>query len=285
LGVQDFDPVVQAAVHRVQSFERVRKLTDSAREMGYESVNFDLIYGLPFQTLKSIEATMRSVLELRPDRIAYYSYAHVPWIKPAQRRFTEEDLPKKDEKRALYELGRSLLEEAGYSEVGMDHFSLRTDSLWTAVQKGTLHRNFMGYTSKNVSPLIGLGVSAIGDAWGAFAQNEKLVEQYQKRVEKGELPIFRGHLLNQEDLILRKHILNIMTRGETSWSAEELEIECLRNIGLRLQELSKDGLVELSQNQCRVPPLGRPFIRNICMAFDARLFRNAPKTELFSQTV
>jgi oxygen-independent coproporphyrinogen-3 oxidase len=285
LGIQDFDPAVQEIVHRVQTEDEVRKVTEDARELGYTGINYDLIYGLPLQTLKSIETTIQAIQRLRPDRIAFYGYAHVPWIKPGQRRFTEADLPAGEEKRALYELGRRMLEDVGYREIGMDHFALETDSLWKASQGGTLHRNFMGYTAKQVAPQIGLGVSAIGDSWTAFAQNEKLVETYMARVEKGEIPIFRGHILNKEDQVLRRHILNLMTRMLTSWDSNQLKVEYLQGIRERLSELEGDGLVELQGDSCRISEEGRPFLRNICMAFDARLIRNAPKTELFSRTI
>lgn len=285
LGIQDFDPKVQEVVHRMQTEEQVRAVTDSARKQGYSSINFDLIYGLPFQTLESIQRTIEAVQRLQPDRIAFYSYAHVPWIKPSQRRFTEADLPTGDQKRALYELGRRKLEEVGYREIGMDHFALESDSLWTATRSGGLHRNFMGYTSRQVAPLIGLGVSAIGDSWGAFAQNEKLLETYQARLEREELPLHRGHLLNDEDRILRRHILNLMTRLETDWSDSRFKTSYLETVIERLAELARDHLVKLSPTSCQVTESGRPFLRNICMAFDARLSRQSPSTQLFSKTV
>jgi len=285
LGIQDFDPKVQEIVHRVQTEEQVRAVVETAHRLGYESVNFDLIYGLPLQTLQSIRDTVDAVRRLRPDRIAFYGYAHVPWIKPAHRRFTEADLPTGDDKRALYELGRKMLEEVGYREIGMDHFALETDSLWTATVSEKLHRNFMGYTSRQVAPLIGLGVSAIGDSWSAFMQNEKLLETYQARVEKGELPLVRGHVLTEEDLILRRHILNLMTRFSTSWSDPALQTGHLHSVPERLGELMRDGLVELSDTSCKVTEQGKAFLRNICMAFDARLVRQAPTTQLFSRTI
>lgn len=285
LGIQDFDPKVQETVHRVQSEEQVHVVTEAARAAGFSSVNFDLIYGLPFQTLKSVENTLEAVKKLRPDRIAFYGYAHVPWIKPGQRRFTEADLPSGEEKRLLYELGRAMLEEVGYSEIGMDHFALETDSLWKAKRSGELHRNFMGYTARQVSPLIGLGVSAIGDSGLAFAQNEKLLETYQSRVDSGELPITRGHVLDSEDRVLRRHVLNLMCRFETSWSDAENYTPFLDLVTARLEELRKDGLLEVEERAVRVLPKGHPFIRNICMAFDARLARQAPKAELFSRVI
>ena len=284
LGIQDFDPKVQAIVHRTQSEEQVRVVTDTARELGFTSINYDLIYGLPLQTLDSVRATIEAVRRLRPDRIAYYSYAHVPWIKRSQRHFTEADLPAADAKRALYELGREILEAAGYREIGMDHFALETDSLWTALQAGALHRNFMGYIARQVSPLIGLGVSAIGDSWNAFAQNEKQLETYAERVARGELPIHRGHVLDEEDRILRRHTLNLMTRMHTDWSDPALHTPHLDSVPARLTELVRDGLVEVDAQSCRLTERGRPFLRNVCMALDARLTRQAPTTQLFSST-
>jgi oxygen-independent coproporphyrinogen III oxidase len=285
LGIQDFDPVVQAAVNRVQTEAQVRLVTEQAREIGFDGINYDLIYGLPFQTQNSIRQTMQIVKRLRPDRIAFYAYAHVPWVKPGQRHFTEVDLPVGDEKRAMYEYGRELLEDAGYREIGMDHFALPEDSLWQAALDDSLHRNFMGYTSRFVSPLIGLGTSAISDSWDVFVQNEKDVDLYEERVWRGEFPIFRGHDLTSEDKVLRRHILNLMTRFETQWREPEVHVPFLDSVGERLAEPSADGLVRLSPDSCRVTEEGRPFLRNVCMAFDARLARKAPTTQLFSRTI
>jgi oxygen-independent coproporphyrinogen-3 oxidase len=294
LGIQDFDPTVQKAVNRIQSVEQVEQLTYQARELGFNSINYDLIYGLPFQTLKSIENTFKAVARLKPDRIAFYAYAHVPWIKPGHRKFTEEDLPNADSKRALYELGRMILESENYFEIGMDHFALKTDSLYQATLSKTLHRNFMGYTSRFVAPLIGLGVSAIGDTWNIFAQNEKVLEKYYERLKKNELPILRGHILTDEDMVLRKHILNIMTLFETSWSKNNLHTLFLEKTLEKLEEFKSDDLIEVTiddKNQdesktiIKVKDKGRPFLRNISMAFDARLFRNAPSTQIFSKTI
>src|SRR6185295_1203024 len=161
--IQDFDPLVQLAVNRVQPERQVRVVTEQARAAGFNSINYDLIYGLPFQTLDSVSQTIEAVMRLRPDRIAFYAYAHVPWVKAGQRHFTEQDLPAGDAKRALYEYGRKLLSGAGYREIGMDHFALESESLWQATCNGTLHRNFMGYIPRLVAPLIGLGVSSISD--------------------------------------------------------------------------------------------------------------------------
>ena len=285
LGVQDFDPQVQQIVNRVQSEQQVREVSEAARALGYSSVNFDLIYGLPLQTLASVDATMDAVCRLRPDRIALYGYAHVPWIKPGQRRFTEIDLPEGEHRRALYELSREWLQAEGYREIGLDHFALPSDSLWQAQRSGSLHRNFMGYTTAFTRPLIGLGVSAIGDAGDAFAQNEKDLQRYHERLAQGELPIQRGHLLDPEDQVLRRHILRLMTRLETHWDEPGDYTDYMATAAERLAEPAADGLVQLGAASCRVTEKGRGYLRNICMAFDARLARRMPDKALFSRTV
>lgn len=286
LGIQDFDPRVQEMINRVQPYARVKEVTQQARAMGYTSINFDLIYGLPLQQRASIIDTVNQVTTLRPERIAFYSYAHVPWIKGVgQRKFSEQDLPQDREKRALYELGRALLEDAGYHEIGMDHFALQEDALFQAAQRGTLHRNFMGYTPVHTQLSIGLGMSSISDSWYAFAQNDKTIEGYLRSITQGLMPIFRGHILSKEDLILRHHILNIMCRFATSWSQPDLQHPALAEGLGRLRELEADGLVTLGTDSLKVTALGRPFIRNVCMALDAHLSRNEPRTQLFSQVI
>lgn len=285
-GIQDFDPVVQEVINRHQTFQQVKYVTEAARQIGYTSVNFDLIYGLPLQTLFTIQDTIHKVIELNPDRIAFYSYAHVPWIKPGQRKFTELDLPKGEEKRMLYEEGRALFEKAGYLEIGMDHFAKRSDALTVALNQNKLHRNFMGYTTAQTRLMIGLGVSAISDSWNAFAQNKKVVEEYISSVSTGELPVFKGHLLTDEDLFIRKHILNLMCRYETSWIESDIkDAELFSQLMMQLKKLEADGLVRLHENSIVVCDEGKPFIRNICMAFDARLFLAKSGTQLFSSTI
>jgi oxygen-independent coproporphyrinogen-3 oxidase len=284
-GIQDYDPVVQKAIHRVQSFEQVKRVNDLSRKIGYTSISHDLIFGLPFQTENSIRDTIKKTIELKPDRIAFYSYAHVPWIKGVgQRGFDREDLPKENEKRHLYELGKSLFFDAGYIEVGMDHFALPSDSLSKAMTSKKLHRNFMGYTSGKTQLMIGLGMSAISDSWYAFAQNEKSLEDYQERVNKGELPVFRGHLLTDTDLIIRTHILNLMCHLETEWS-HGLDKNTKEAILLRLKEMTDDGIVEVNEKKVSVKEEGRMFVRNVCMAFDLRLIENKPETRVFSMTI
>lgn len=284
-GVQDYDPQVQKAINRIQPFENVEKVTNWAREIGYKSVSHDLVFGLPFHNWEKMEYTIRKTLELKPDRLAFYSYAHVPWIKGVgQRGFDENDLPSGEEKRKLYENGKKLLEELGYIEVGMDHFALEHDDLYQSMVSGDIHRNFMGYSSSKTQLMVGLGMSAISDSWYAFAQNEKTVEDYQKRVEEGVIPVFRGHILNEEDLLVRQHILNLMCRLETSWDATTAFPE-LENALETLKEMETDGLVEISENSIKITDQGRAFTRNVAMTFDLRMMRNKPETRIFSMTI
>ncbi|MEQ8523472.1 oxygen-independent coproporphyrinogen III oxidase [Gracilimonas sp.] len=282
-GVQDYDPQVQFAINRIQPFEHVKRAHDWSREIGYTSINHDLVFGLPHQTLESVEDTIQKTNQLRPDRIAFYSYAHVPWMKGnGQRGFNEKDLPKDHEKRALYELGKQMFFDHAYEEIGMDHFALSSDSLYEAMKTKELHRNFMGYTSGSTKVLIGLGMSAISDSWYSFAQNEKKLSDYQARVEEGELPIFRGHLLSNKDLLLRENILNIMCRFETEFEGSSHLFELIRE---DLQDLLSDGLVQINGRKVTVTRAGIPFVRNICMAFDRKLQESKPRENLFSRTV
>ncbi|WOC50759.1 oxygen-independent coproporphyrinogen III oxidase [Bergeyella porcorum] len=284
-GVQDYDLEVQKAINRVQPFENVERVTQWAREIGYTSISHDLVFGLPHQNWDKMEFTIRKTMELKPDRLAFYSYAHVPWIKGVgQRGFDENDLPSGEEKRKLYENGKQLLEDLGYKEVGMDHFSLEHDELYQSLINGNIHRNFMGYSSSKTLLMVGLGMSAISDSWYAFAQNEKTVEDYQKRVEAGEIPVVRGHILTEEDLIIRQHILNLMCRLETSWSENTYLPEIQQSLE-KLKEMEADGLVKLSENHITITEKGRAFTRNVAMTFDLRMLRKQPETRIFSMTV
>ncbi|CAM4286543.1 oxygen-independent coproporphyrinogen-3 oxidase [Pedobacter westerhofensis] len=282
LGIQDFDPKVQLVINRIQSVGEVAQVTDLARLTGYTSVNYDLIYGLPLQDAEGLASTINAVLELIPDRIAFYSYAHVPWVKPGQRRYTEKDLPDAAEKQKLYELGRDMLKQGGYHEIGMDHFTLELDPLYAAEQDGSLHRNFMGYTHQYSELMIGLGVSSISDSWTAFAQNVKNVEEYLELVTAGRLPLFKGHILTAEDLVIRKHILNLMCKGKTSWAQPQEQHSAFTEGLARMKILAEDGLVVMDGQQLEVTVTGKRFLRNICMALDARLWANLPQTQLFS---
>jgi oxygen-independent coproporphyrinogen-3 oxidase len=285
-GVQDYSSKVQQSINRVQPFHNVAKVTFWAKEIGYTSIGHDLIFGLPFQTLEDVMDTIDKTNSLQPDRLAFYSYAHVPWIKGnGQRGFNDEDLPRDDEKRKLYEEGKKLLSQNGYHEIGMDHFALASDSMYQSFLDEKLHRNFMGYTSSKTQVMIGLGVSSISDSWYSFAQNVKTVEEYYAKLEQNELPVYRGHLLTNEDLIIRKHILNLMCQFTTSWEDKELYFNELPYIIHQLNEMEHDGLVKISSTSITVTKKGKPFVRNLCMAFDLRLKRKAPQTQLFSMTV
>lgn len=282
LGVQDFDTRVQGIIDREQSYDQIAQAVSAARTMGYTSVNFDLIYGLPAQRMDSIDLTVAGVKALRPDRIALYSFAFVPWIKATgQRKFSERDLPDSEEKRRLYEYAKAQLIDLGYYEIGMDHFALPTDSLYQAFEHKTLHRNFMGYTPAYSKLSLGLGCSAIGDSWTAFAQNSKTVEAYQAAVlEEKKLPVFRGHLLTEEDMQMRRHILDLMCQGRTAHPTRRAS-----EIMQRLTPLLEDDLVLSSGAEIVITPLGLPFMRNVCMAFDLRLWDKVPETPIFSKTI
>ncbi len=285
-GVQDYSTKVQKAIHRIQPFEKVQQVTELARQIGYTSVSHDLVFGLPFQTLDDVLFTIDKSNSLRPDRIAFYSYAHVPWIKGnGQRGFKDEDVPTGEVKRRLYEEGKERLLQVGYAEIGMDHFALPTDSMYKAFQAHQLHRNFMGYTASKTQLMIGLGMSAISDSWYAFAQNEKELEAYYARLDRNEIPVCKGHILNDEDLIIRRHILNLMCQFTTSWEDTSRQFEGLNEVLARLAELQNDGLLHIGNHSITVPDEGKPFIRNICMAFDLRLQRKMPNTKIFSMTV
>ncbi|SEB74601.1 oxygen-independent coproporphyrinogen-3 oxidase [Tenacibaculum sp. MAR_2009_124] len=285
-GVQDYNLKVQEAIHRIQPFEKVAEVTQWAREIGYTSISHDLVFGLPFQSKENVIHTINKTKELQPDRISFYSYAHVPWVKGVgQRGFNEKDLPKNEEKRELYELGKQLFAEMGYAEIGMDHFALPTDTLYKAAENKTLHRNFMGYTANKTQLMIGLGMSSISDSWYGFAQNVKTVKEYEALVNNGKIPVFRGHILSKEDLTIRKHILNIMCHFETSWETPLLEISEVDNPINKLAEMITDGLVTINQKELKVPEMARPFVRNICMAFDKKLHQRQPDTKLFSMTI
>jgi len=282
LGIQDFDERVQFVINRHQTIEDVSRVMAEARAIGYDSINFDLIYGLPLQTMESVKMTIEASLAMSPDRISFYSYAHVPWLKPGQRRFTEMDLPVGEEKLNLYKLGKTMIQEAGYEDVGMDHFAKREDALFLANANGTLHRNFMGYADRYTPLMIGLGVSSISDAWTAFAQNVKTVEEYHKLIQEGKLPVFKGHLLDQEDVLIRQYILDMMCRGVVNLQPTSTLNE---RILPRLQPLQEDGLVVIKGLNITITVIGKSFLRNVCMTFDERLQRSKERENLFSQAI
>jgi len=268
-GIQDFNEEVQKAIHRIQPFDRVKEATDVAREIGYDSVNFDLIYGLPHQTLKTITDTFQKVALLKPDRIAFYSYAHLPSAFPAQKSF-EQFLPLESEKRALYEGGKVLLSEMGYFEIGMDHFALPNDPLYTAKENKTLHRNFMGYTTSPSKILIGLGNSSISDVYYAYAQNTKEIVLYKEQISLGHFAISKGHLMSKEDKTTRRLILNLICNQKAEWDFCYYSLLGKKNWE-RLKEFKEEGLIEFDSKGIQILESGIPFIRNICTVFDMRM--------------
>ena len=285
-GVQDYNEKVQKAIHRIQPYEHVQRVTEWARDIGYTSISHDLVFGLPFQNLDDVLHTIQQTTQLNPDRLAFYSYAHVPWIKGnGQRGFKDDDVPKDELKRTLYEEGKKKLLAHGYHEIGMDHFALKSDAMYQAFQQGSLHRNFMGYTASKTQLMIGLGLSSISDSWYSFAQNEKTLEDYYARLEQNEIPVFRGHVLTAEDLMIRRHILNLMCSFQTSWADPEMQFPELPEVLKQLEEMQEDGLLTLFEDHLQVTEQGKPFVRNICMAFDLRLKRKVPSTRIFSMTI
>ncbi|MEB2777308.1 oxygen-independent coproporphyrinogen III oxidase [Algoriphagus sp. D3-2-R+10] len=282
-GIQDFNELVQTTIHRIQPFEKVKNATDSARILGYTSINFDLIYGLPHQTQETMEDTFSKVLELKPDRIAFYSYAHLPSAFPAQKSF-EKFLPAEKEKRELYEFGRVLLLKMGYEEIGMDHFALPNDALFIAKNEGRLHRNFMGYTTLPSKMLIGLGASSVSDIYYAYAQNEKGIEKYQSEALNANWTLQKGHKLSDLDIQIRRIILDLICKKQAEIPTEIWEKFTETQIW-NLQEMEGDGLISIHNSSVKVSEEGMSFIRNICSQIDIRLAENQNKKVLFSKTI
>ena len=285
MGVQDFDPYIQFAINRNQSYERTKEVFDWARKYNFKSVNIDLIYGLPHQTVKSVENSIALVKKLMPDRIAFYSYAHVPWKNKAQRRYTENDLPTTSVKWEIYNRGRILLEQAGFESIGMDHFALQNDPLFIAAEDGKLHRNFMGYTTTQSKLIIGLGASSISATQNAFAQNEKVIEDYEAKINSGIFPLVNGHLLSDEDLLIQNYIHEFMCLNKTTLHKELHDIDFLTSILSKLSSLEADGLVAIDESVLHVTAKGRLFIRNICAAVDAYLFKKEMTVQTFSKAI
>ena len=274
LGVQDFDEMVQRAVNRVQPEASVAAVYETARKLGFRSINFDLIYGLPLQTITSFSATLDRVITMRPDRLAIYGYAHMPRVFKAQRQIRDDDLPDAGERLMLLQLAVSKLSEAGYEYIGMDHFALPGDSMARAKLNGTLHRSFQGYTTHANRDLVSFGVSAIGQVGDLYVQNHKSLKDYEGAVASGELPSSRGKSMSRDDRI-RKDVINaIMCHGVVDTAV----VEILHAIDFdeyfatelqRLSELQADGLVELGGGRIALTPVGRLLMRTVAMTFDA----------------
>lgn len=291
LGIQDFTREVQEAVNRVQPFEQTRDLIAEARRLGFGSVNVDLIYGLPKQTPEAYAAAIEQVLSIRPERVAVYSYAHMPWIKPHQKRIESADLPAPETKLELFLAAFDGFQGAGYSAIGMDHFALPEDELGRALEDGTLWRNFMGYTVRHAPDSVAFGLSAIADIDGAFVQNQRKLNRYQHAVGAGQLPAERGYVLSADDRI-RKHVITALMCtfhldlddldqrfgiDSRAYFADEWEA---------LAPLEEDGFVKRSERRIDVEGTGRLFVRNVCMLFDAYLDKGEPGDRpRFSRTV
>jgi oxygen-independent coproporphyrinogen-3 oxidase len=291
LGIQDFAPEVQRAINRIQGEDETRALLAHARGLGFRSINVDLIYGLPFQTLPSFARSVESVVSMRPERVAVYSYAHVPWIRGNQLRIRPEDLPAPELKLRLFLLARQLFMDAGYRQIGMDHFALVEDELARAAAAGRLHRNFMGYTTRPAPDMLGAGVSAIGEVRGAFAQNTKKLSAYYQALDAGRFPIERGFRLDDDD-VLRRHVIHELMcnfRVEPGAVEERFGIDFARYFASELAELggelAADGLVSLSDEALVVTPRGQLLVRNVCMCFDRYLRARAAERPVFSRTV
>jgi oxygen-independent coproporphyrinogen-3 oxidase len=291
MGVQDFTPEVQRAITRGQTYEETADLMRHARELGFsERINLDLVYGLPEQRLETFDENLSQVLELRPSRAAVYSFAYVPWVRGHQKKIAKETLPNPDLKLRLYLLARERFLEAGYVAIGMDHFALPGDELAVATGEGRLHRNFVGYSVMPASDLVAFGISGIGDVQGAYFQNEKKLSQYYRALDSGSLPVQRGYVLTKDDKIRREVIREIMCNFRLSkLSVEErfgIDFDAYFRSSLDgLSEMSEAGLVELGAEALVLPPRGRLFVRNVCMAFDAYLSADEGSDPVFSRTV
>ncbi len=288
MGLQDLDEKVQKAINRIQPYSLMVEVMGKLRELGFHSVNIDLIYGLPHQTRSSFEKTVEKVIELDPDRIAVYSFAYVPWVKPIQKRIDPKALPSPEEKLSILEMVVERFQDAGYVYIGMDHFAKPDDELAVAQRRGELWRNFQGYTTRKGVELIGIGATSIGMLQDSYFQNYKTLREYNVAVDEGKLPVFRGFLLKEDDFVRREVIMDIMCNLGVSFRkiddmfgivfedyfARELE---------ELRELEEDGLIRVRDRKIEILPVGRMLIRNVAMVFDAYL---RTKKELrFSKTI
>jgi oxygen-independent coproporphyrinogen-3 oxidase len=280
-GVQDLDDDVQHAIGRLQPLELVRDVCEQSRAVGFLGLNVDVMYGLPKQTTESVAQTVRQVLDLEPDRVACFGYAHVPWMRPHQRAIRDEELPTAPERLAQFARTAELFESAGYRWIGLDHFAAPHDALTHAHQSGALHRNFMGYTTMPADHLLAFGMSAISEVGGVFAQNAAELTDWRDALQRNELPITRGYRLTPDDLKHRRAIMELMCNLTVSLKDEQAYFATA--IG-RLLPLEDDGLVTIADDRISVTPLGRHFLRHICMAFDEYL-TDSPSPEKYSRTI
>jgi oxygen-independent coproporphyrinogen-3 oxidase len=292
MGVQDFTPEVQQAVNRCQSYELTRRLMNEARALGFKSINVDLIYGLPYQTAETFSRTLEQVLTLAPERVAVYSFAYVPWIKAHMTHIPASALPMADTKLSLIGLAREAFGDAGYRAIGIDHFARPEDELARAAEAGTLHRNFMGYTVQSARDLVGIGLSAIGEVHDTFVQHTKKLPEYYRAIDEHRFPIERGYALDSDDRVRGHVITELMCNGRVAFDAvgRRFNLDFPSYFAAELAELTSglraDGLVEIDDSVLAVTPLGRLFVRNVCMVFDRYLrARTASPKPVFSRTV
>lgn len=289
-GVQDFDEKVQEAVHRVQSFELTKAAVDLARRYGIESINMDLIYGLPYQTFESFKETLKKSIQLDVDRFAVFNYAHVPWLKKTMRKLDETTMPHPSEKLSILKFTIDYMGEMGYKMIGMDHFAKPTDELCLAVDKGELHRNFQGYTTKGGSDLIGVGLTSISELDGCYSQNYKEMDEYEAMIDAGKLPVHRGIALTEDDKIRKMAIMDLMGSFRLSFEALDKEFginskEYFKDALNQLKEFEADELLKITDEAIEISPTGRMVVRNISMAFDAYLSADDANKNKFSKTV
>jgi oxygen-independent coproporphyrinogen-3 oxidase len=291
-GIQDFTETVQEAIRRRQPLEQTSGLYWFAREAGFDSINFDLVYGLPRQTVDTFRETLASVTDMLPDRIAVYSYAHVPWLRPNQKVIDAADLPDAHGKRTLLGAAIDTFVGTGYVPIGMDHFALPDDDLAIAARERHLHRSFMGYTTRPAPDCVAVGISAIGDVRGAFAQNHKTLARYYQAIDAGAFPIERGYALSDDDKVRRHVITELMCNFHVSRTAvgERFGIDFGTYFAKELTSLSAadgpvgDGLLEIDDDALTVTPRGRLFVRNVCMTFD-RYLKSHEGRPVFSRTI
>lgn len=289
-GVQDFEEKVQAAVHRLQSFDETRAAVELARKYGVNSINIDLIYGLPYQTLATFKATLEKTISLHPDRFAVFNYAHVPWMKKTMRKLDETTLPPPSEKLKIMKYTMDYMRDHGYKSVGMDHFAKPSDELFKAIETGELHRNFQGYTTKGGSDLIGVGVTSISELDGCYSQNFKDLESYEAAIDAGKLPVHRGVELNDEDKLRKFVIMELMsnfsldiTRVEQTFNINFKE-HFSKSIGL-LQEYVDADILTISDTKIQANATGELLIRNISMVFDWYFDHSSENKNKFSKTI
>ncbi len=289
-GVQDFNHKVQEAVHRIQPYEVTQNTVDMARKADITSINMDLIYGLPYQTLDTFKDTLKKALTLNPDRFAIFNYAHVPWMKKTMRKIDETTLPEPSVKLEILKYTIDFLTSNGYKMIGMDHFAKPEDELFLAIQKGELHRNFQGYTTKGGADLIGIGLTSIGEGISHYVQNHKDMKKYEKAIEEGKLPVQRGIKLNTDDIIRKSVIMELMANFRLDIKRIEKEFginfkEYFKDAIEGLKEFEKEDLLSIDDDFIKVSYTGSMLVRNIAMPFDAYLKKIPPEKRKFSKTV